>query len=336
MRTYLTICGTSALHKLDQLESDPKGASAELNVLEREELGKQDKVILFHTDTPDGRTCAQALRAYLGKRCVAQTEEIPNLSSPESFQKGLRNLAQSLIGAVEVERRAGNQVIMNATGGFKPMVVVATVVALLHNLPALYIHETFREQVAFPALPIGFDWDLFHDTRDFMDWVCDEVPPFEDARARINEYPPVVRSQLNSLLAPEDGFCNLSPLGFAFYQAFEMSHQPDPTCLVELGRKAGQKMSEWSKRDVKLYRRFKRQLRYLQNSAVRHRARKKTLPGCYGYGQYEGTRILLVDTDQGFRVLDLFPEHNAEYDAALKSGATSEDICGPYEPFTLE
>jgi len=139
-------------------EKDGKGriteASAELNALNRY-LGEISLAYLIHTDTNLGRCCAQALKTHLtGKGIqVAVPIEIQGLHSSETFQKGLANLVRQT--AQILTHHHGNARIC-ATGGYKPEVALASVLGFIAKAPVYYIHESFRQEVHLPALPI--DW----------------------------------------------------------------------------------------------------------------------------------------------------------------------------------
>jgi len=129
-------------------------ASAELNALNRY-LGEISLAYLIHTDTNLGRCCAQALKTHLTEKGiqVAQPIEIQGLHSAETFQKGLANLVRQTAQILAYHRK---NVRICATGGFKPEVALASVLGFIAKAPVYYIHESFRQEVHLPALPI--DW----------------------------------------------------------------------------------------------------------------------------------------------------------------------------------
>jgi putative CRISPR-associated protein (TIGR02619 family) len=132
-------------------------ASAELNALTRY-LDEVSLVYLVHTDTNLGRCCARALREYLGDKGfqVAEPIEIKDLHSPETFQKGLANLVRELARILAHHRDAR----ICATGGFKPEVALASVLGFVAKVPVYYIHESFREEVHLPAIPIDWRYEV--------------------------------------------------------------------------------------------------------------------------------------------------------------------------------
>jgi CRISPR/Cas system-associated protein Csm6 len=47
-----------------------------------------------------------------------------------------------------------------ATGGFKPEAAIASILGFVARKPVYYIHESFREEVHLPALPLSWKLDV--------------------------------------------------------------------------------------------------------------------------------------------------------------------------------
>jgi len=47
-----------------------------------------------------------------------------------------------------------------ATGGFKPEVALASVLGFIAKAPVYYIHESFRQEIHLPALPIDWRYEV--------------------------------------------------------------------------------------------------------------------------------------------------------------------------------
>ncbi len=78
----------------------------------------------------------------------------------EWFREGLTDLMNNFVSnIVELRRRGGYKVVVNPTGGFKPESAYLTVVAMLAGgaWRVVYTHETFRDVVELPMLPITLD-----------------------------------------------------------------------------------------------------------------------------------------------------------------------------------
>jgi putative CRISPR-associated protein (TIGR02619 family) len=236
MRTVLVTVGTSLLtnarRELGRQEpshqeiaaylshTPSERASAETNSLSRI-LQEGDKIIFLHSQTPEGRFCAEALKHhYRREGYSAEVCEIPDLTYAESRFKmrGLRALVATLIGSIRREREAQREILINATGGFKAEIVYATVVGLLFDVPVYYIHEAFREIIQMPPTPIGWDYSLIAEHEEFFEWLNADFRSSAEVDARLRGLPGAEKIHL--LLAEEDGFTFLSPTGEAFYEAY--------------------------------------------------------------------------------------------------------------------
>jgi len=234
MRTLLTTVGTSLLGNAkrdlgaaqpnDQQfanylrQSDPVRASAETNSLSRL-LQDGDKVVFLHSQTEDGRRCAEHLCRYFdGQGYAASIHEVADLSYAESRFKmrGLRSLVATLISLIRKERAGGREVLVNATGGFKAEIAYATLVGLLFDVPVYYIHEAFQDIIQMPPTPIGWDYTLLADHEKFFEWIDEDLRPTAETDQRLRDLPADVRL----LLSEEEGYTLLSPTGEAFYEAY--------------------------------------------------------------------------------------------------------------------
>jgi putative CRISPR-associated protein (TIGR02619 family) len=131
--------------------------SAELNAI-NQHFNEISIAYLIHTDTNVGRCCAQAIQQCLeqNKIQVAEPIEIKGLHSPETFQKGLANLIQEMARVLSNHQN----VRICATGGFKPETAIATLLGFMAKAPVYYIHESFRQHIHLPAIPIDWKYPL--------------------------------------------------------------------------------------------------------------------------------------------------------------------------------
>ncbi|MEL9991511.1 MAG: putative CRISPR-associated protein [Thermoproteus sp.] len=172
--------------------SNPAAASAELNTL----LGVKRRwpalfgdvrVVFYATDTSEGRLVASVLEGVacgvLGAaRCEAGSRVVEGFGV--DFERGLLNLAVAVAGDVKRARGEGRLPYVVATGGFKPESTFAVLAGYLAGAAgAFYMHESFREVVALPYIPIalhpalaafargegdvhdlarGLGWDVYH------------------------------------------------------------------------------------------------------------------------------------------------------------------------------
>ncbi|KEF33966.1 CRISPR-associated protein [Deinococcus sp. RL] len=206
------------------LRRDPQRASAEANAITRL-AAPGDTLVFLHSDTEDGERCAALLAEYFaGLGHPVRRERIAGLSYHEKgfVSHGLRSLVRLLAGELRAARRAGQQPLINATGGFKAEIAYATAVGLMFGVPVCYIHERFGDVVTLPASPVGWDYSLIAWHRDFFDWLDEEPRPTVRVQERLAALPDSVALLVED--AP-DGFSYLSPLGEAYLEAFR--GQPD-------------------------------------------------------------------------------------------------------------
>ncbi len=234
MRTILVTVGTSLLTnaKRDLKEQEPNEqqlanylnhteasrASAETNSLSRI-LEKGDRIIFLHSQTDEGKRCAEALvRHYNHNGYETRVIEVPDLTYSESRFKmrGLRSLVATLIDQIRWEKKQGREVLINATGGFKAEIAYATLVGLLFDVPVYYIHEAFRDIIEMPPTPINWDYSLLASYEDFFEWINADLRSTAEVDKRLRGLPEEVRL----LLTEEEGFTMLSPAGEAFYEAY--------------------------------------------------------------------------------------------------------------------
>ncbi len=195
-------------------------ACAETNTLERI-LKQGDSIIFIHSETEEGRICAEALKAfYSGRGYWADTKVVKDLKYDERRFSiiGLHSLINMLIEIFESERRSGNDVVLAATGGFKAEMAYATVASLLYGVEVYYIHERFNDVISLPAIPIFFNPDI---------WIKHEKNIEEIAQA------PKTKEELEEMFGKEDlkyfwalldvageGRYRLSPVGWLIYRVF--------------------------------------------------------------------------------------------------------------------
>lgn len=188
MKTVLLTTGTSLLTNRDRpwspwergsdlprsadverwlASADRRTASAETATLDA--VGALDPhapvvIHVIHSDTPDGRYCAERLAVWLRntlkRPASARLHAIGHLGlkGGERFTAGLTRLAQKLGSLITEAKDAGcHDICIAATGGFKAEAAVAGVVGALLGVPVKYLHEQHREIATIPALPVTLD-----------------------------------------------------------------------------------------------------------------------------------------------------------------------------------
>jgi putative CRISPR-associated protein (TIGR02619 family) len=149
---------------------------AETNSLSRLGLEPGDEVVLLHTETDDGRECAEALRDVVKDEFRVNTKILPveglQVADADRFRKiGIHNLFRILREACVdwwQEDQDHGKVILNATGGFKAVVPYLTLFGVLHRIDVVYIFERSDMLIRLPPLPIHFDYERLSQARSAL------------------------------------------------------------------------------------------------------------------------------------------------------------------------
>lgn len=188
---------------------------------------KLQKVVLLHSDTEAGHDAAQFLRHYLKLRFGLETRarRVADLrdDAPGVFRTaGLRQLVVELARAVR-EFKAENMVI-DATGGYKAQVAVAVAVGQVFQIPVVYRFERFPEIIEIPPLPVSLDWDFLQQHRQLLLQNTIHAADLERHFGKpLTEANPDFSRFAVALSAPsEDGSYTLSPSGQLLAEALKM------------------------------------------------------------------------------------------------------------------
>jgi len=187
--------------------ADPAQISAETNTLGRLDLSSSDILVLLHSDTPEGRFCAERLEEYYaGKVRELSLEEVGKLGyGARHFTQGLKALVDIVIRRVREARERGFEAAFCATGGFKAEIAFLNVIGALLGVDVYYIHEKHRELVHFPRLPLTWDAEFVTDNEDFFRWIDDEPRRTVEVESWLKSRP-----ELRSLVeSGEDGYTYL-------------------------------------------------------------------------------------------------------------------------------
>jgi len=338
MRTIITTVGTSLLSnaKRDLGTKQPSEqqisnylhhtnavkASAETNSLSRL-LKPDDAIVFLHSQTEDGKQCAQGLKHYYDDKHAVTLTEIRDLSYTESRFKmrGLRSLVGSLVDLIRKERKLGREVAINATGGFKAEIAYATLVGLLFDIPVYYIHEVFQDIIEMPPTPIGWDYTLLFDNEDFLEWVFAEDHLIADVDQRLNGRP----AELRLLLTEEEGRTILSPAGVAFYESFLERIEKAGDIQVELSDSARHTL-DGASADIK---------RLFERTIDKLRLRELRLTGSDYVGScdclvfpkgHRTERLFYYEGQDGIvRVCELARHSDQTYERLIKRGVNRSD-----------
>ncbi len=147
-------------HALEILASNPYAVSAELNAMRKYlEARMVDAAVLLASDTGTSEFSARVLSEYLSSEGVeVEVHRVRDLGL--DFHRGLLNLIDAVAAAVSKYRSRGYRVWINLTGGFKLETAVLYLAACLSRMgveKAYYIHETMKETVEVPAIPVRLE-----------------------------------------------------------------------------------------------------------------------------------------------------------------------------------
>jgi len=251
-KTVLTTCGVSLWSNFGKSNSRPaqgahelarylrqcerqgalKDASAETHSLAYL-LHPGDALVLVHSPTGEGRECAEALAIFYQDKCAeVSRREVRGLEeSPKEMRTaGLRNLIAALTEEIEKAEKRSTAPVINATGGFKAMVVYATVVGMLFGVPVYYVFESFEHKIDLVPLPLDWNLDFVAEHREFFEWIADDWKPASEVERRLQAYGEAAK-QVRMLLEDSNGHFALSAFGQAVWnrwRQFELTPPPPP------------------------------------------------------------------------------------------------------------
>lgn len=339
MRTIIVTLGTSLIGNAKKagMEGNLQGylercqregklheASAETNSLIRL-LKEGDKIVFLYSDTDDAKQIVGILQKFYEKEgYTVEARLIPHLNYKESSFKvrGLRSFVAVLTETIEHERKAGCDVLINATGGFKAEASYATLVGMLFKVPVYYLHELFKEIIAFPPIPIEWDCSLIDNHYEFFKQMRFDVRETREVDAQLNWLPLDDRERIYPLLVEEEGYTYLSPAGVAFYDEYEIV-RGGPKNTLYMHPKARRALES---AEPSVQQKLKDRLASLANPQLR-KTNMKPLDrsDCFSYpsgGVSE--RIIFFIKDDAVYVCEIFLAHD-DYERALERGVRSQD-----------
>lgn len=198
-------------------QADPVQASAETNTLQALPLAERDRIAWLHSDTEEGKWCAEALKEHFeAQGHPGDLYRISGLAYREATftGRGLRSLLEHVFTVI---RQAGpDNVVLCATGGFKAEMAFTNLVGLLMQVPVCYIHEHFRELVWLPRLPVDWDLSVVEENIRFFEWVDAEPRSTAEVESWLKAQP-----HLRPLVSEDaDGHTYLSPAGDLLFRAY--------------------------------------------------------------------------------------------------------------------
>ncbi len=207
------------------LRMNPERASAEANsLLQIAHAGNY--LVFLHTATVEAERCAKLLKEFFENKGFNHNHiRLVPLQFQEDEQHietlGLRNLVNALIDEIEKAQRGNQEVVINATPGFKLESGYSTMIGMIYQVPVKYIHEKFRRVVTFNPIALEWDTSLFLTYDWFFRWLDEQPRTQQDVEAHLENL--YHKEEIQSFLTPPDaeGYVFLSPLGEALRKRFE-------------------------------------------------------------------------------------------------------------------
>ncbi len=209
--------------------ADVSTAGAETNTLARLELTETDVLVLLHSDTPEGRFCAERLQTlYRGTVREVMLEKIGKLGyGADHFTAGLKALVDIAIRKVHEASAHGMTPLFCATGGFKAEIAFLNLMGALLGIEVVYIHELHRELVRLPRLPLTWDAEFVARHEDFFRWIDEEPRKSAEVESWLKSRP-----EIRPLVEDGgDGCTYLSAAGDLLYRVAKEQRSMGPRAL---------------------------------------------------------------------------------------------------------
>jgi len=152
-------------------------ASAELNILQRLPVQPNDQVVLFSTDTAEGRACCEELARVIQDELginqvrIHRVEGLQVRDAETLRNLGLTNLIRLLISYLEDDQlRYQGGCVLCPNGGFRGVVPFMSVLGMVFRAPVVYVFEFSDALISLPPIPITFATDLFERALPALAW----------------------------------------------------------------------------------------------------------------------------------------------------------------------
>uniref|UniRef100_A0A7C3ECY3 Putative CRISPR-associated protein n=1 Tax=Gracilinema caldarium TaxID=215591 RepID=A0A7C3ECY3_9SPIR len=213
---------------------------AEINTIHDLMMSRKFPIEHIHflvSDTEDGKNTGQVLQKYFTQynngifKNKVDFESVENLQDrdPKAFKIfGLRNLVRA-IGSI-TQRVGMEQVVIDATGGYKAQIAIAVLIGQVLNIPVVYKHERFSEIIEFPPLPVDFDYDLIGTYAGLLHYIDNKNHLLTSEELQIDEHDEKIRVFLEEVFdtSTQQTMYALSPLGELFLLGYQLRHPKAP------------------------------------------------------------------------------------------------------------
>jgi putative CRISPR-associated protein (TIGR02619 family) len=127
--------------------------SAETNTLCRLEPRDNDEIILLHSETDEGKECAEVIQEFLKQTLNLKSIQvclIPGIHYElDESASALERMAELLHQLID---QAKGVVTLAATGGFKAQAMMMGMIGHIRSIPVCYVHEAYRSLIYLPYL----------------------------------------------------------------------------------------------------------------------------------------------------------------------------------------
>lgn len=194
--------------------------SAEIHSLARMGAAADDRVVLFTSETPDGRACAIAVQLYLqeqlpGLICEVAVIQGLQVQDAAAFRtQGVVNFTKEVLKRIE-DYGAG-QCVLNPTGGFKSLVPYTVLIGMIKQVEARYIFEQSTALIRLPMMPVEFSRQRLEPIRALLERIDREtfIPKVDWEKA----IPYEQREGIASLFEFEGKEVTLSSVGLLIWE----------------------------------------------------------------------------------------------------------------------
>lgn len=214
----------------------PAVASAETNTLKALEIEDHDALWLLHSETKEGKFCAEVLRQfYDNRRRSVDLKPIGKLGyGAAEFTAGLKALVDVALTLARTAQDNKRQPVFCATGGFKAEIAFLNLLGALLGVEVVYLHELHRELVRLPRLPLSWDRAFADRHRDFFEWIDEQPRRSADVESWLAQRP-----ELRPLVEDGDDGCTyLTAAGDLLFKAADQglvarprAYWPKPSSL---------------------------------------------------------------------------------------------------------
>ncbi len=202
--------------------------AAETKSLNKIGIDKSTHIAFVHTDTKDGKLCAEILKEWCLNQwnCHVSLYHIKGLQVKDALlfsKEGVKNFLKRCIDLME-EYEYTHDIIINPTGGFKGIVPYTTLVGMIFSKPIYYIFENSDALIRLPIIPINYNGEL-------LDKCAEKLRQIEENTAihtdefwnKIDFYE---KEKFSPLIEEEGGSVTLSPVGMLLWERYKKDFPP--------------------------------------------------------------------------------------------------------------